>query len=246
MGRFRRFALLLGAVCLAGLPAYADGVNFTDGTFNLSNYTQTTAFLSNPSATLTVAQCASCGNPGQGLQIIGTFPAPGITGAIGFVGNSFIYDPATQGAILSVDASADKDLSISPIASGTGNTFRPLIEQDGIDYLAAISGPVIGTGGTTGYNTLSQDGLLATNFLEYDFATGTSGTARPNFDGDTISFGLAQIFTSGGTVSLEADYDNLNIGVNSMPEPSSLALLTLGLAGLIGCAAISRRRTQLN
>jgi hypothetical protein len=167
------------------------------------------------------------------------------TTAIGFVGSTFTINPAVQGTITSIDASVDKDLTVSPSDIGGGNTFHPLIEQDGNIYLASIAGPGVPPPGfTTGYNTISATGLQATDFLQFDFSTGTFGTAHPNFSGDPLSFGLGQIFGSGGNTSfnLEADYDNLSLDI-ATPEPSSLALLGVGLAGLI---FISRRKLAFN
>jgi PEP-CTERM motif len=228
--------LFMFAVALAGVlavPAMADST-FQDSTFNLSNYTQTGIFRSDPLSTLTVSHCAACGDPGAGLMFFTTNVNVATT-AVGLVGKTFIYNPATQGALSTVDASVDKDLTANFVVMGTplGNTFRPLIEQDGVFYLAAISGPGISGSNTTGYNLLSQAGLTAADFLSYDFSTGTFGTANPNFNGDAMQFGLGQIFGTGGPfVNLEADYDNLQLNLHSAPEPGTLLLLGLGLGTL--------------
>ncbi len=245
--------LALGALCQTAVPAFADSVNFTDSTFNLANYTETATFLSSTGDSLSADQCSSCGHPGNALQITTFIKNKNETTAIGFVGNTFTINPAVQGTITSIDASVDKDLTVSPSDIGGGNTFHPLIEQDGNIYMASITGPTVPPPGfTTGYNTISATGLLATDFLQFDFSTGTFGTANPNFGGDAMSFGLGQIFGSGGNTSfnLEADYDNLDIGVNgvtsvtgAVPEPGTSMLLGVGLFGLIGLTAV--RRFQL-
>lgn len=79
--------------------------------------------------------------------------------AVGFINNTFGYNPLTQGAILSIDASVDKNIITNappaPPNNPYSNTFRPLIEQDSMFYLAAIPGPSF-TQGPTGYNTISK------------------------------------------------------------------------------------------
>lgn len=239
-----RFASLLVLVPLTITPAlYGASVVFTDLTFNLANYSESPVFGSSGSDSATFSQCSTCGNPGQALQIAITLPTAFDLVAVGFANNAFSYNPSTQGAILTIDASVDKNIiSNIPVDTSTslGNTFRPLIEQDGTFYLAAIAGPTF-DGGTTGFNTLSQSGLQASDFLSYDFTTGTFGTANPNFAGDPILLGLAQIAQfSSDNVNFMGIYDNLDLtvntaAVNTVPEPSELLPMLLVLAGF-ACA----------
>jgi hypothetical protein len=231
------------AVLVASAPAFSD-IMFTDGTFADANYTQ--VGLHESGATITGAQCASCGHPGFALQVVENFSVSDVGfAALGFVNNTFSYNPSTQGAILSINvASVDKDATLSGAGSGTStNTFRPLIQQDGKDYLAAIFGPDFDftDPSTTGFVTIAKSGLVAADFVQYNFLTGKFGSATPNFAGDAMLFGLAQIssgFPSGARI--EQDYDNLSLSLTTAPEPSSVWLL-VSLLLLVGLGLRGRQ-----
>src|SRR5215471_3227372 len=100
-----RFHLTMAGLLsiLAGSAPAAANVIFTDTTFNPANYVWSPVFSSDPSASIVPTF-----SPGQ-LQFTSTFTAPGnpptYTVAEGLVNATFTYNPLTQGAMSSIDAS---------------------------------------------------------------------------------------------------------------------------------------------
>jgi hypothetical protein len=226
---------------LAGINSAAADVVFADTNFSdIANYT-VTSYTSDPGlATITH------NNSSNQLQFIATFNnnTQADTVAQALVNSTFSYDPHSQGAIVDIDASVLKTISTTITGTGLGNHFYPTIEQDGVFYLATIAGPTFNGPGGTGPNTIAQNDLTAADFVSFSFSTGTFGTANPNFDGDTMTFGLTQVSGTGGagdTGTLTTEYTNLSIDVANVPEPASLALF--GSALLAFCAI--RRRPGL-
>ena len=238
------FALLV-LLSVTSVPAPAD-ILFTDNTFVPANYNN---FSATPNLDLGVTaiygQCITCGNPGQALEAIVSMPSPGGS-FVGFLNNTFVYNPQTEGAILSLIASVDKDITLDRSTTDFASNFYPLIEQGGNFYIATIAGGTINSGTTTGYETISQ-GLAATDFGLYDFGT----TSVPNFysnpdfsaSGAPITFGLAPLVSANDAFTITVDYDNLSFDIvpstqggttdSTVPEPSSLSLLSIFGMGLV-------------
>jgi hypothetical protein len=244
-------AAALTALSLFGISRATADTIFTDATFSdFSSYTQTYGPIMNE--TIAPSQCPSCGSPGAALQIVFNVADTTSTtanGSLGLVNPAFSYDPATQGAVLSIDASIFKDLTLTPPPAGVPYTFAytfiPLIEQDGNFYLTVISATGISSPNTTsGFNTISASGLTAGDFDQFDFTTGAFTSNHPDFSGDTMSFGLASAITgvSGGPAfGLTSVSQDLSIQLVTTPEPSSLLLLA-GLLPILGVLRLRQRR----
>jgi hypothetical protein len=238
------YALLIGALATT-VPAPAD-ILFTDTTFNPANYNNFSATPNLDSGvTATYGQCASCGNPGQALEAIVTIPTTAGGAFVGFLNDSFVYNPQTEGAIISLSASVDKDVTLNRNTTDFTSYFYPLIEQGGNFYIATLTGGTINSGTTTGYETISG-GLDATSFGLYDFTNSVPDfSSNPDFSatGAPMTFGLAPLVYSNDAFTITVDYDNLNFDIvpsndggttqSSVPESSSLGLLSIFLMGVV-------------
>jgi hypothetical protein len=242
MPRARPYVLGVLAV-LAGLHANpaAAGPTFTDSTFNLGDYTVVGPDTTGGSV-VTYSQCASCGNPGTALEVTTTVTGSG-TSAIGFLNNSFTYDPSTQGALASIFASEDKNLTTT--SSGTlGSSFRALLYQNGNYYISGIPFPNFTGPGTTGYQTASGF-LTASSFNLYNFLTLTPDPSKhPDFAGSSFKLGIVILGSSISSSTTTLDFDNLVFTLIAVPEPSTWMLMLLGF-GAIGMSARYRRKPTL-
>ncbi len=232
-------SMCVGGSIMMAAAAKADVV-FSDGTF--SNY-QTGFVASTGGATLASSKCANCGDPGSALNLV-ISDSDGSNLGAAIINPLFSYNPQTQGTIASINASVDKDLTvIAPPLFAFGNTFRPVIEQNGAFYTAAIFGPAVtvpvgGTTATSGYNLFTAPNLTAADFNQFDTATGLIGTNHPDFSGSAILFGLGQVIAAnpadaGHALTVTSTFDNLSIAVHAVPEPATWALF-IGGFGLVG------------
>lgn len=233
-----RRVLCASILFLAIAAPAAANIIYDDNTFNLADYMPSPTYSSDTSASITDSS-----TPGT-LEFLSTFTEPGdpangigYTVAQGLANTTFTYDPSTQGPIISISTSVDKNITTNFTGDNFTNTYRPSIIQGGVFYLAAVRGPTF-TGpnepGGTGFLSLSAANLGASDFLNFDFTTGTFGSAHPDFAGAPILLGITQItgIFSNETGYLRADYQQLHFFVRNVPEPGSLALLAVSLLAL--------------
>jgi hypothetical protein len=206
--------------------AKAATFNFFDGTFNDSDWIR--AFQSTGSPSLETAEQSFSGGTPDAFRLMTHTWGNGIQGVVYHLSNQTIYDPSTQGAIESIDYSADViGLNDAPGVFGDGL----LIQQDRRLFISAFTAVRF----PSPWQTKSVFGLTSDSFLSLD-----GGTA-PDFSvqGEPISFGYIRTNTiSGASTSIRHGIDNwsvnvTNVSVTSIPEPSSIL-------GLLAIASLAR------
>jgi hypothetical protein len=225
-----KFAIVATAVSVSALGferiAEAATFNYFDGTFNDSDWTK--AFQAMGSSSLeTAEQRLSGGNPNS-LRFMTHTWGGGVQGVVYHLSNTAVYNPSTQGAIESIDYSADViGFNNSPGVFGDGL----LLQQDGRLFISAFTAVRF----PSSWQTKSVSGLTSDGFLPLD------GGAVPDFSaqGAAIAFGYIRTNTIFGSVTtIRHGIDNWSVNVTtvsatSVPEPNFvIALLALASFGL--------------
>jgi hypothetical protein len=204
--------------------AEAATVKFFDGTFNDSDWTKAFQATGSPSSE-TAEPSLSGGNPDAFRLTTHTW-GNGTQGVVYHFNNRAVYDPSTQGAIASIDYSADV-IGLNTFSGVFGDGL--LLEQDGRLFISAFTAVRY----PSQWQTKSVSGLTSDGFLPLD------GDAAPDFSiqGAAITFGYIRTNTiSGSTTTIRHGIDNWSVNVTtvsatSVPEPSSiLGLLAIGFA----------------
>jgi hypothetical protein len=232
-----RFACSAILACVALPASLFASVTYTDSTFATASYPTVFTYIDNITGTVSVtsgpAQCTSCGDPGNALEAIfnwGGAPEVNATLVLGVINSAFTYDPSTQGALWNISTSIDAS-EANTMGYPPDPYYFLLIEQDSNYYYGLVNFD----SNQSGFQLLSATGLVALNFAQFNPSTGvTTSSSNPNFNGDTMEFGLYMIegalFAPANSATLT--YDNLTLQLNSVPEPSSLFLMAAALAGL--------------
>ena len=219
--------ILCAAFTLA--HAHAQGTTFYDGTFSDSDWTGTKIYdtTAGQSATFSASQTASGGNPGAFRETIQDYGTGGIR--VGDLDSNFIFNPATQGAIASIDFSYDSDAFATGISGAIG--YGLVVFQNGSFYASDAEDVVT----ANQWNTFSHTGLSATDF------TLVGGSSNPDFTdtGSPIEFGYYTSNGTGfGTGHTDSGIDNFS--VTAVPEPSMSIFGAASALALLLC----RKRYQ--
>jgi len=197
-------------------------VSFIDGTFNLSDYSILT--YQSGGATIQNEQILTGGDPGAAAETILTIPATdSFYSDIYWINNTFIYEPTTQGAIQSIDLSADRYVKWNVNFPTEGCGF--VIKQGGKLFVDQVT--VSADDGA--YEKVSQTGATASDFdLITNAATGTTdSTQHPDFATGELQFGFRYGPTIGGNAAASVateKTDNISFIIHGEGLPSISSL----------------------
>lgn len=240
-------------------PTFAATVYF-DGTFNQSNWQTRTLEATNGNS-MTLTQQLAGGNPDSYLRVVFNVPSgPGQTSGLASTvqfRSDFAWNPQTDGAL--TDIKFEMDIrNLGSTSFGTpefGMFWRPAVVQNGIMYSSANQSQRPAANGSFEskvWDLLASDSWLALPNQNPDPNLPLDFSAN----GTEIYFGfrVAEGATCGAPQSSFCNQatktdglDNFRVTVNGaseIPEPSTFALATLGLAVALKCRSTGGTRTD--
>jgi len=244
---------LFAMVILATCPTFGAAaiVTYSDDTFNNSDWA-VTVFQFGPGGSISGSQILSGGNPSSYREIPVTVNATSPPGAEhpnralvwGFHERlGFSYDPSTQGAVQSYALFLDTNF-LTGNAGAAGHGVYAGVAQNGRIYTTRSSRFLAPE---SSWTSKSLVGLTATDFEEFQsggIVPVTDPLSHPVFSAAGASFTVGFVTennTAGAGVALTntVGYDNWQVEITPVPEPSTFALAAFGLLGL---SAWGRRR----
>lgn|GEM_PF-4619578 len=224
----RNFLVVFSA---AVVQLAAGPVTFSDGDFNLANYSAAVTY--NPNGiTVTNSQILTGGNPNAAIQTILSFTSD-FNFAEALIRPTFSYTPSVQGAIATIDTSIDRYLDSNGQATGSSLGGSWVLLQNGNYYRLTSPGTPLSS--TPSYVTHSVTGSVATDWNLFDFTTGATNTSlHPNFSSSGSQMEFGYTFRLGSVPGIfpgrwDLRGDNLIYTINTVPEPNTFLLTGVGV-----------------
>lgn len=251
--QLRTLALPPFAMLVLGLalPVQAGSVSFLDSEMADADWVIRSEGGSPPGlASHTFGQETSGGNPGAYRQMTHVTPVDPAGGPVTSISviherSSWVYDPASQGAIESIDLEMDRIVLFTTPGSGgaVGHTFR--IIQGGNTFFPLLSIDP-GAFSNTSWQSVSLLGLSASQFVN---STNPATAFNPDFSslGGPIMFAYARSNSNtgqGAEVTTIHGVDNFGVTIQMLPEPSAAVLVGIGLIGLLAPARRLKKRSS--
>jgi len=202
-------------------------LSLADDTFDPANWSITIAWELYPgTSSAAFRNYLGGGNPGAfaGVSLHSTAP-----NAVAVIRQGWIYDPATQGEILSISSSADLRLVRYSGLDGFV-PYRPLILQNGNFFYSIWAMGVT----SLSWTPYAFDNNLITS--DRFIGVGNASSLRPDFsaNGAPIQFGfMVDHGTRLAPVDFELGVDNWRMMITAVPEPQSATIALVTLAAFV-------------
>lgn len=232
-----RCRLLITTLLVCALPGrvLADLITFSDSSFADADWSNSIVVDESTGgiATSSASRLVSGGNPDSFRNDLYTFPYganPPETVRIANMNSSALFDPSSQGGIVSLSFSLDYNL-MSQTGGSPGTQVGIALLQSSTYFL----GPDLQSFSTMGsWQTLSGSVLTAADFSRIAGA----GPSNPDFSGlgSVIQFGYGLGIGAGvgdpTLISSSFGVDNWSVELQSVPAPPAAWLLATALSGL--------------